>query len=301
MHYTGEPGHVDFGPWMFKDRALLSNVVEKDGPVFTFGDNNKGLTHGYGSLQDGNVIIDNVSIVQGLQHNLLSISPFCDKGYGVLFDKERCRILHKKNGLFALLGVRKGNLFIDDLQSGSKDEVNYFYAKDSSDDSWLWHNRLFHLNFKTMNSLVKRELVRGLPQMEFTEEGMCEACQKGKSKKAPHKSTDTSAITEPLQLIHMDLFSPVNMMSMSMSMSKKRYALVIVDDYSRYTWVLFLHSKDETPQMVIDHLKLIELDSKFPVRAIRSDNGTEFKNALLNDFCSDKGISMQYSAPRTPQ
>ena len=84
-------------------------------------------------------------------------------------------------------------------------------------------------------------------------------------------------------------------------MSKNRYALIIVDDYSKYTWVLFLHSKDETLQMVIDHLKLIELDSQFPVRAIRSYNGTEFKNALLNDFCSDKGISRQYSVPRTPQ
>ena len=133
--------------------------------------------------------------------------------------------------------------------------------------------------------------------MEFTQEGICETCQKGKSKKAPHKSNDTSAITEPLQLIHMDLFGLVNVMSMS----KKRYVLVIVDDYSKYTWVLFLHSKDKTPQMVIDHLKLIKLDSKFPVRAIRSDNGTEFKNQLLNDFCSDKRISRQYSAPRTPQ
>ena len=95
----------------------------------------------------------------------------------------------------------------------------------------------------------------------------------------------------------MDLFGPVNIMSMS----KKKYALVIVDDYSKYTWVLFLHSKDETPQMVVDHLKLIELDSKFPVRAIRSDNGTEFRNATLNDYCADKGISRQYSAPRTPQ
>ena len=183
---------------MTRDRALLSNVVEKAGPVVTFGDNNKGLTHGYGSLQAGNVIIDQVSVVQGLQHNLLSISQFCDKGYGVLFDKERCQILHKKNGLLALEGVGKGNLFIADLQSGSKDEVNCFYAKASSDESWLWHKKLSHLNFKTMNSLVNKELVRGLPQMEFTQEGLCEACQKGKSKKASHKSTDTSVITEPL-------------------------------------------------------------------------------------------------------
>ena len=121
---------------MTGDRALLSNVVEKAGPLVTFGDNSKGLTQGYGSLQAGNVIIDHVSVVQGLQHNLLSISQFCDKGYGV-FDKERCQILHKKNGFLELQGVKKGNLFITDLQSGSKDKVNCFYAKASSDESLL--------------------------------------------------------------------------------------------------------------------------------------------------------------------
>ena len=107
--------------------------------------------------------------------------------------KRSVRSYTRRMALPALQGVRKGNLFIADLQSGSKDEVNYFYAKASSDESWLWHKRLSHLNFKTMNSLVKRELVRGLPQMEFTQEGLCEACQKEKSKKASHKSTDTSA------------------------------------------------------------------------------------------------------------
>ena len=282
---------------MTGDRALLSDVVVKAGPVVTFGDNSKGITKGYGCLKYGNVIIEDVSFVEGLKFNLLSISHFCDRGYAVSFEREKCQILHKKNGKPALQGVRKGDLFIADLNSGFKDEVNCFYAKASSDDSWLWHKKMSHLNFKTMNSLVKRELVRGLPQMEFTQEGLCEACQKGKSKKASHKGTDTSSITEPLQLLHMDLFGPVNVMSMS----KKQYALVIVDDFSKYTWVLFLRSKDETPQLVIDHVKLIELDSRFPVRAIRSDNGTEFKNAILNDFCADKGITRQYSAPRTPQ
>ena len=110
-----------------------------------------------------------------------------------------------------------------------------------------------------MNSLVKRRIgVRIYIIWSSHMEGLCEACHKEKSKKASHKGTDTSAITEPLQLLHMDLFGPVNMMSML----KKRYALVIVDDYSKYMWVLFLHSKDETPQMVIDHVKLIELDFK---------------------------------------
>ena len=91
---------------MAGDRVMLSNMVEKAGPVVTVGDNNKGLTQGYGSLEAGTVIIDNVYIVQGLKHNLLSISQLCDKGYGVLFENEKCQILHKKNDLHALQGVR---------------------------------------------------------------------------------------------------------------------------------------------------------------------------------------------------
>ena len=90
---------------MFKVYDWWQSPVVKRGcrnlaPIVTFGDNSKGLTQGYGSLQAGcDVIIDNVSVVQGFQHNILSISQFSDKGYGVLFDKERCQILHKKNCL----------------------------------------------------------------------------------------------------------------------------------------------------------------------------------------------------------
>ena len=84
-----------------------------------------------------------------------------------------------------------------------------------------------------MNSLVKRELVRGLPDMEFCNEGLCEACEKGKSNKASHRSKDSTSINVPLQLLHMDLFGPMNVLSFS----RKRYAMVIVDDFSKYTCV----------------------------------------------------------------
>ena len=282
---------------MTGEKSLLTDVVERTGPIVTFGDDSKGFTKGYGNLRIDNVIIENISLVEGLKHNLLSISQFCDRGYDVTFRKEKCLISHRKDEKLALQGVRKGNLFVADLDSASKGELKCFYSKASTDESWLWHRKLSHLNFKTMNSLVKRELVRGLPQMEFCQEGLCEACEKGKSKKASHRSKDMSSITEPLQLIHMDLFGPVNIMSLS----KKKYALVIVDDYSKYTWVLFLHSKDEAAQVIIDHIKKIELEANLPVRTIRSDNGTEFRNAVLNEFCTDKGISRQFSAPRTPQ
>ena len=85
-----------------------------------------------------------------------------------------------------------------DLFSASKGEVRCFYIKASTEDNLLWHKRLSHLNFKKMNYLVKRELVRGLSDMEFCKEGLYEACEKGKSKKASHRSKDMTSITEPL-------------------------------------------------------------------------------------------------------
>ena len=144
---------------MTGDRALLSNVVEKVGPVVTFGDDIKGFTTGYGNLVIGNVTIENISLVEGLKHNLLIISQFCDKGFDVSFKKERCLISNRKDEKLSLQGVRKGNLFIANLDSASKDEMSCFYSKASAEDSWLWHKKLSHLNFKTMNSLVKKRIV----------------------------------------------------------------------------------------------------------------------------------------------
>ena len=117
---------------MTGDRALLSNMVEKAGPWVTFGDDNKGFTKGYGSLENGNVIIENISLVDGLKHNLLSISQFTDKGYEVNFKMEQCNIINKKDKKLTLQGVRKGNLFVADLFSASKGEVRCFYSKAST-------------------------------------------------------------------------------------------------------------------------------------------------------------------------
>ena len=163
---------------MTGDRALLSKVVEKAGPVVTFGDESKGYTTGYGKLEIGNVVIEEISLVDGLMHNLLSISQFCDKGCDVLFKKEKCLITNKKNEKLTIKGVRKGDLFVADWNSAEGGQVMCFYSKASANDSWLWKKKLSHLNFKTMNSLVKRELVKGLPEMEFNPEGLCEACEK---------------------------------------------------------------------------------------------------------------------------
>ena len=88
-----------FSSHMTGDKALLSNLVEKAGPWVAFGDDNKGFTKGYGSLEIGNVVIENISLVDGLKHNLLSVSQFIDKGYEVIFKTEKCEIFNKKLAL----------------------------------------------------------------------------------------------------------------------------------------------------------------------------------------------------------
>ena len=95
----------------------------------------------------------------------------------------------------------------------------------------------------------------------------------------------------------MDLFGPVNIMSIS----KKNYCLVIVDDFTRFSWTFFLHSKDEASRLIINQIKAVDNDFRWNVKRIRSDNGTEFKNSMMKEFCSEKGITHTFSAPRTPQ
>ena len=101
--------------------------------------------------------------------------------------------------------------------------------------------------------------------------------RKESKEKSSFKSKTESSIDEPLQLLHMDLFGPVNIMSIS----KKKYFLVIVDDFTRFSWTFFLHSKDEASQLIINHIKAVDNESKWNVKKIRSDNGTEFKNSIM--------------------
>ncbi|KAI3693103.1 hypothetical protein L6452_32933 [Arctium lappa] len=193
---------------------------------------------------------------------------------------------------------RKDNVYFLDMESVSTDSsLNCLVSKAFLDESSLWHRRMCHMNFKTMNKLVKNNLLRGLPSKVFSCDDHCVACLKDKQHKTSHKSKEFNTISNSLQLLHMDLFGPTNVMSIG----KKSYCLVIVDDYSRFTWVYFLRTKDETSGLIKSFILRIENQTNQKVKVIRSDNGTEFKNHDLNTFCEEKGIERQYSAPRTPQ
>ncbi|GJS73295.1 putative ribonuclease H-like domain-containing protein [Tanacetum coccineum] len=170
-------------------------------------------------------------------------------------------------------------------------------AKATSDKSKLWHRRLGHINFKNLNKLVKGNLVRGLPSKVFKNDHTCVACHKGKQHRASSKAKLDRIITEPLHTLHMDLFGPTSVKSINHA----SYCLVITDDCTRFSWVFFLASKDETSGILQNFIRQIENQLSHRVKIIRSDNGTEFKNRDMLEFCGNKGIKQEYSNARTPQ
>ena len=133
--------------------------------------------------------------------------------------------------------------------------------------------------------------------MTFSKDKLCSACEKGKQCKASFKSKQCFSVTSAFHLFHMYLLGPVYVSSLG----GKKYTLVIVDDYSRYTWVFFLRSKSNSTEKLISFIKKMETLNGQLVRTIRSDHGTEFRNSVLETFCEDKGISQNFSAVRNPE
>ncbi|GJX39753.1 putative ribonuclease H-like domain-containing protein, partial [Tanacetum coccineum] len=192
---------------------------------------------------------------------------------------------------------RKDNMYSFDMKNiVPKESLTCRVAKATFDESMLWHRRLGHINFKNLNKLVKDNLVRGLSTKHFENDQTYVACLKGKQHRASCKSKVLNPITKPLFMLHMDLFGPTFVSSLM-----HKYCLVATDDYSRFTRVFFLTTKDETSEIIKNFIKEIEnlVDKK--VKIIRSDNGTEFKNKVMDDFCREKGIKREYNIARTPQ
>ncbi|GJR01715.1 retrovirus-related pol polyprotein from transposon TNT 1-94 [Tanacetum coccineum] len=237
---------------MTGDRSRLRNFLKKFIETVRFGNNHFGAIMGYGDYVIGDSVISRVYYVEGLGHNLFYVGQFCDSDLEVAFRKHTYM-------------MRSAPIFL--LSRAFKNK------------SWLWHRRLNHLNFGTLNDLARKDLVRGLPWLKFEKDHLCSACQLGKSKKATHKPKTINTIMEVLHTFHIDLCGPLRVQSIN----GKKYILVIVDDYSRFTWVKFLRSKDETPAFVINLLKQLQVGLNKTVRFVRTNNGTEFVNKALTD------------------
>nr|GEW01035.1 hypothetical protein [Tanacetum cinerariifolium] len=230
---------------------LLCNFVEKFLGTVRFGNDQFAPVLGYGDLVQGNIMINRVYYVEGLNHNLFSVeltssTPLC------------------------------------------------LMAKASPTQARLWHRRLSHLNFDYINLLSKKDIVIGLPKLKFVKDQLCSFCELSKVKRSAFKSNVVPSSKRRLNLLHMDLCGPMRVASIN----GKKYILVIVDDYSRYTWTLFLCSKDETPEVLKEFLTMIQRNLQALVITVRTDRGTQDGENLdkmreKRDLCILVGYSNQ--------
>nr|GEZ74158.1 hypothetical protein [Tanacetum cinerariifolium] len=281
---------------MMGDRSWLLNFVKKFIGTVQFGNDHFGAIMGYGDYVVGESVISMVYYVEGLGHNLFSVGQFCDSDLEVAFRKHSCYV-RNTNGVDLIKGSRGTNLYTISVEYMMKSSLICLLSKAFKNKSWLWHRRLNHLNFGTINDLARKDLVRGLPRLKFEKGHLCSACQFRKRKKHTHKPKAENTNLEILNTLHMDLCGPMRVQTIN----GKKYILVIVDDYSRFTWVKFLRSKDETPEVVINFITQIQVGLNKTVRYVRTDNGTEFVNHTMTEYYERIGIFHQKIVHRTPQ
>nr|GEU35949.1 integrase, catalytic region, zinc finger, CCHC-type, peptidase aspartic, catalytic [Tanacetum cinerariifolium] len=220
-----------------------------------FKNDHFGAIMGYGDYVLGDNVIYRVHYVGGLGHNLFSVGQFCDFDLEVGFRKHTC-FVRDLDGVNLIKGSRGSNLYTISVEDMMRSLPICLLFKASKNKSCLWHRCLNHLNFGTINDLARKYLVRGLPRLKFEKDHMCSACQLRKSKKATHQPKMINTIMEVLYTLHMDLYRPLRVQSIN----GKKYILVIIDDYSRFTWVKFLRSKDKTLEFVIKLLKKLQAE-----------------------------------------
>nr|GEV59669.1 retrovirus-related Pol polyprotein from transposon TNT 1-94 [Tanacetum cinerariifolium] len=167
-----------------------------------------GAIMGYGDYVVGESVISRVYYVEGLGHNLFSVGQFCDSDPEVAFRKHSCYV-RDTNDVDLIKGSRGSNLYTILVEDMMKSSPICLLSKASKNKSWLWHRRLNHLNFGTINDLARNDLVRGLPRLKFEKDYLCSACQFGKRKKHTNKPKAENTNLEVLNTLHMDLCGPM--------------------------------------------------------------------------------------------
>jgi hypothetical protein len=228
--------------------------------------------------------ISNVYLIESLDYNLLSVSQLCEMDYNCLFTNEGVTVFRRGDDYVAFKGELKGRLYLVDLTSDKAQLDTCLLAKSSL--SWLWHRRLAHVGMNNLNKLLKGEHILGLTNVHFEKKRLCSACQFGKQIGAPHPAKNVPTTTRPLELLHMDIFGPMAYVSIG----GNKYGFVIVDDYSRCTWVFFMKDKSKVHEIFKKFATRTQNEFDVKIKRVRSDNGTEFKNTNIEEYLDGEGI-----------
>ena len=285
---------------MTYEKSIIHDFTEFHEPMeIHLGDNTIIFAYGEGQVKlkciDGSdtiiLVLHNVLYVPKLTKNLISVPAMTQMGAEVTFDKDKCIVL--KGDMKLILG----NLVDKKLYRVSTPEFVNVTAISNKATMQTWHCRYGHLNYGYMNQLVNKHMVEGLESSGKQFDTECESCTMGKMtrmpfpKKSPHKST------EPLKVIHSDVCGPMAINSLGGS----RYMLSFIDDFSRYSFVYFIKSKDEVFGKFREFVNLVENQTGFKVKAIRTDNGGEYNSKAMAEYCKEKGICHELTNPYCPE
>ncbi|GJV58331.1 retrovirus-related pol polyprotein from transposon TNT 1-94 [Tanacetum coccineum] len=266
---------------------LEPNEWIKDSGCYKHMTGNRKLFSTYKAYNGGNVIFGS-----NLRGNIIGKGKICNNKCKVTFSEHDSKIT--KDGKIIGRGIRKKGLYVMKLGNKPKDKI---YLATIDENSSLWHRRLGHANMRVIQSLASKELVRNLPKLKF-DQRFCDACKIGKQAHASHKAKNMVSTTRCLELLHIDLFGP----SAIRSYGGNCYTLVIVDDYSGYTWTRFLRDKTEAFDQFKIFSKKIQNQLGCSIVSIRTDDGREFDNEVqFREFCNANGITHNFSAPCTTQ
>jgi hypothetical protein len=223
---------------MTGDSRIFNSIKSNDEDgiqSITFGDNGKGKVKGFGKIAISNYLsIFNVLLVESLNFNLLSVAQLCDLGFKYIFGVNDVELISVDGSNLIFKGFRYENLDLVDFNASETQLSTCLITKSSM--GWLWHRRLGHVGMKQLNKLVKRNLVRGLKDVIFEKDMLCSACQARKQVGNTHPKKSIMSTFKALELLHMDLFGPTTYTSIG----GNKYGFVIVNDFTRYTWVVFL-------------------------------------------------------------
>ena len=239
--------------------------------------------------------LKNVALVEDLKYNLFSVSQIVDEDFEVHFKKTGSKVFDSCGD--SVLNIsRYGRVFKADFENPVSPVITCLVAKFDK-DVMFWHRRLGHVGFDHLTRLSGLDLVRGLPKLKKDLDLVCTPCRHAKMVSTSHAPIVSVMTDAPGQLLHMDTVGPARVQSVG----GKWYVLVIVDDFSRYSWVFFMATKDEAFQHFRGLFLRLELEFPGSLKRIRSDNGGEFKNASFEQFCNERGLEHEFSSPRVPQ
>ena len=289
---------------MTNNRSLLFDYQQYEYPVNIYlRDSSVVLAEGEGKVRlptcdgsdDNFLALHNVLFVPNLTKNLLSVSAMAQMGAEICFDKEKCTVI--KNGRNIVIGhMLNGKLF-----RVNTPEFLHLSTMSNPPALDLWHQRLGHLNHDYVHQLKRKDLVVGM-KMDGNApyENNCESCVLGKMHRQVFPKRDQHHTTKPMEIIHTDICGPMQIESLGGS----RYILMFTDDYSRYTIVYFLKSKDETLSKFKEYVNLVENQTgcgEGRVKIVRSDNGGEYTSKGFASYSAEKGIVHQFTNPYCPE